>query len=122
MNLVFRCFAIENDREIKDVPEKQYFVGMDGQKIPDNRGKLVQCYPNPCNEFTFIAFTLTEPCNVKLEILDISGNYIATLIDQDLSPGSHQMKLNTSLLSQGIYLCRFSAGSSSEQVKIVVTR
>jgi len=122
MNLVLRCFAIEKDSVIRDVPEQQYFLGMDDQTIPDTREKLIQCYPNPCNEFTFITFTLTEPSEVRLEILDISGNYIAILIDQELPPGSHQMKLNTSLLSPGIYLCRFSAGSSSDQVKIVVTR
>jgi hypothetical protein len=122
MNLVLRCFVIEKDSVVVDVPEKQYFVGFDDNKIPDTRAKLVQCYPNPCNESTFIAFTLTGQSDVRLEIVDISGNYIATLIDQDLPPGSHQMKLNTSLLSPGVYLCRFSAGSSSDQVKIVVTR
>jgi hypothetical protein len=122
MNMVLRCFAIEKDSVIVDVPEQQYFVGMDNQKIPDTRAKLVQCYPNPCDELTFITFTLTEESNVRLEILDMSGNCIATLIDQGLLPGSHQMKLNTSLLSPGMYLCRFSAGSYSDQVKIVVTR
>jgi hypothetical protein len=122
MNLVLRCFVIEKDSVVVDVPEKQYFVGFDDNKIPDTRAKLVQCYPNPCNESTFVAFTLTEQSNVRLVIVDISGNYIATLIDQDLPPGSHQMKLNTSLLSPGVYLCRFSAGSLSDQVKIVVTR
>ncbi|MCX6266246.1 MAG: T9SS type A sorting domain-containing protein [Bacteroidetes bacterium] len=122
MNLVLRCFAIENDHAITDVPEKQYFVGMGDQMIPDARAKLIQCYPNPCDEFTYITFTLTEQSNVRLEILDMSGNYIATLVDQELLPGGHQMKLNTALLAPGVYLCRFSAGSSSDQIKIVVTR
>jgi hypothetical protein len=122
MNLVLRCFAIEKDSVVVDVPEQQYFTGINDDPTAEHPQRLLQCYPNPCDVFTNLAFTVQEHSKVRIEVKDISGHPVAVLVDQNLPKGNYETKMNTALLSPGIYLCLFTNGTFSDQVKIVVTR
>jgi protocatechuate 3,4-dioxygenase beta subunit len=55
---------------------------------------LGQNYPNPFKEETNIPFTLTEKAEVKIELWDISGNKIATVLEKELGMGSHSALVN----------------------------
>ena len=110
------------DSVVADVPEQQYFTGMDEPGIATQQQPLLQCFPNPCDDFTNLAFAVKQHSRVRLEVLDISGHHVAVLIDQDLPKGNYETKLNTALLSSGVYLCRITIGTFSDQLKIVVTR
>jgi len=120
MNLVLRCFAIDENGTIKDINENNYFVGIDDPQSPAHPPVLLQNYPNPCREFTIVKFELLNRSHTTLELFDIKGIHIATLIDQDIPPGSYEMKLNTSLLKPGIYLCRLTNGQRVDDIKISV--
>jgi hypothetical protein len=120
MNLVLRCFAFDEDHNISDIAESKYFVGIEDQQIPTTQSSLLQNYPNPCSEFTIVKFDILNYSDVKLEIFDIMGNHIATLVDQQLPQGSYEMRLNTSLLKPGIYLCRLTNGPRVDEIKISV--
>ena len=71
-------------------------------------------------EFTMVKLNVTERSKVKLELFNLQGNLVATLIDQELSPDSFEIKLNTSLLKPGIYSCRMTCGRRVETIKIDV--
>jgi hypothetical protein len=68
--------------------------------------KLEQNFPNPFNPETKIAFGLPKPAWVKLEVFNLIGERIATLLNDEMPAGSHAVKFNASQLTSGIYLYR----------------
>jgi hypothetical protein len=120
MNLVLRCFMIEQDSIIKDIPESNYFTGINDPQIPDQKSGLFQNYPNPCKDLTVVKFDIPDHSYVKLELFDMKGSHVATLIDQELSQGSYEINLNVSLLNPGTYTCRLTHGQRVDVIKIIV--
>ena len=83
---------------------------------------LSQNYPNPFNPSTTISFSLLSKSFVTLKIFDLMGREIATLINGEMSSGSHSQKWNASDLSSGIYFYRLQTGSFTETKKLVLLR
>ena len=65
---------------------------------------LKQNYPNPFNPLTKINFTLAISGNVSLNLYNITGKKIKTLIGEDFSAGSYTYSLDGSEFSSGMYL------------------
>jgi len=74
---------------------------------------IQQNYPNPFNPTTTFAFRLPRPSKIYLTIFNTLGQQIATLVDDDLSTGSHRITWNATVAS-GIYLYRFEAVAISD--------
>ncbi len=74
------------------------------------RFQLQQNYPNPFNPETTISFSLQNPQAVKLEVYDIQGRVVQTLVEGTVSAGEHRVRFNASNLSSGTYLYRLYAG------------
>ena len=56
--------------------------------------------------------------DVKLQVFDISGRLVKTLVNNKTSPGRHQVVFDASNLSSGIYLLRMQAGYFIDTKKI----
>jgi len=122
MNQVLRCFSVKDDGTVSDVDEHPYFLGVDDpQPQPVNTG-ILQCYPNPCRDHATLTFNLTGPAKTTLELFDIRGSEVATLIQNDLPTGIFQFDINTSLLKQGTYICRLQTGEYIRSLKLIVSR
>jgi hypothetical protein len=67
---------------------------------------LEQNYPNPFNPTTTIPFGLSEESPVKLEIFDILGRKVQTLINENRLAGHHNIPFNTNGLASGVYFYR----------------
>ncbi len=83
---------------------------------------LGQNYPNPFNPSTRISFELAVPGKVRLEIFDLKGRNIATLIDQILPSGPHQLDWDAQDLPSGIYFCRLQSGSQTVIRKMILMK
>ncbi len=70
---------------------------------------LEQNQPNPFNPTTLISFTLPENSQVQLNIYNLLGQKVTTLINRTMSAGNHQVKFNASNLSSGTYFYELSA-------------
>ncbi|MBK8983887.1 MAG: fibronectin type III domain-containing protein [Ignavibacteria bacterium] len=76
-------------------------------EIPD--GFFVsENYPNPFNPVTKIKFGLLERSFVSLEIFNIMGKKMETLIDQDLSAGTYEIVWNAAGFASGVYFYRIN--------------
>ncbi len=78
------------------------------------RFDLAQNYPNPFNPTTTIAYSLPTDCQVQLQVFDILGKEVATLVSEKVGAGHHQVVWNgrdkfNRPVSSGIYLYRLTA-------------
>ena len=67
---------------------------------------LSQNYPNPFNPSTRIAFNLPEHTHVKLEVFNVYGQLVATLVDEVRQPGMHEVVFDATRLASGLYIAR----------------
>jgi hypothetical protein len=84
--------------------------------------KLSQNYPNPFNPVTKIKFSINKVDRVRLEIFNISGQKITTLIDQKMKPGDHEVDWDGTRFASGVYFYKFSYGSLTMTKKMVLIR
>ncbi|MDR9418661.1 T9SS type A sorting domain-containing protein [Gracilimonas sp.] len=71
---------------------------------------LEQNYPNPFNPSTTIYYTLEKASEVRLEVFDMSGQKVFTLVDEVKPAGSHSATFNAGELASGTYLYKIKAG------------
>lgn len=83
---------------------------------------LSQNYPNPFNPSTKITFSIPETGMVKLAVYNILGEKVATLLNREVKSGVHEVELNASNLSSGIYFYRLEAGSFTEVRKMIMLK
>jgi fibronectin type 3 domain-containing protein len=67
---------------------------------------LHQNYPNPFNPATTVQFSLSFESDVRLEIYDVLGNLVSTLIDRRLHAGTYSIVWNASGMPSGVYFSR----------------
>jgi hypothetical protein len=83
---------------------------------------LSQNYPNPFNPTTQINFQITKADKVTLEIYNIIGQRIATLINQKMTAGEHTITWDARNFASGVYFYKLSFGSLSETKKMILLK
>lgn len=85
---------------------------------------LMQNYPNPFNPETTLRYQLAESGNVKLEVYDVLGRKVATLVDGRQEAGRYAIKFNAAAygLASGIYFYRLQAGTFVETKKMLLRK
>ncbi|MCX6136580.1 MAG: aryl-sulfate sulfotransferase [Ignavibacteriales bacterium] len=81
--------------------------------------EMHQNYPNPFNPETTIGYQLPASGFVSLKIYDVLGQEIATLVNEEKSAGTHEVKFNGSHMASGIYYYAITAGSFSRTMKMI---
>lgn len=84
-----------------------------------SRFELKQNYPNPFNPSTVIKYELPENSHVQLEVFDVLGHKVATLINEEQPQGSQNVKFDATGLSSGLYFYRIQAGAYIETKKML---
>jgi hypothetical protein len=84
--------------------------------------ELSQNYPNPFNPTTTIGFKMPTSGFVSLKVYDITGNEIATLINQEKPAGDYKVQFNTHSIASGVYFYRLSTGGVSLYKKMIVIK
>lgn len=79
--------------------------------IPD-KYSLDQNYPNPFNPTTTIRFSLKDDNIVNISMFSILGEKVATLIDNKLEKGYHEITLDASSLASGVYIYKLTIGKN----------
>jgi len=83
---------------------------------------LSQNYPNPFNPTTTIEFALPESQDIKLQIFDITGRLIETLVDEFKEAGNWDVKWNAGNQSSGIYIYRLIYGDEQISRKMLLMK
>lgn len=87
-----------------------------------SKTRLYPIYPNPSSGKVRIGFTLSENGPVSLDIFDLNGNIIKTLIKTQLTlSGEHTIDLDISDISHGIYIITLQSKGLNQSQKMIVT-
>jgi hypothetical protein len=88
---------------------------------------LGQNYPNPFNPTTTIEFSLPDAGDVRLDVYDILGRHVTTLLECFLAAGKHRITYegtddHGSSLPSGVYFYRLQAGQTMQLKKMVMLK
>ena len=115
----FDSFTIKYSSTVTSVSESS-------NKIPISFA-LKQNYPNPFNPETTIRYQLPESANVILNIYNLQGQLVRTLVNENKEAGFHEIVWNArdetdQSIPSGVYLYRIQAGDFVEVKKLMLLR
>jgi hypothetical protein len=84
--------------------------------------QLFQNYPNPFNPVTNISFQLPHSGKVRIDIYNILGQRVATVIDRYLPTGSYRYPWKPESLASGVYIYRLQSGNYSAVKKMILLK
>ncbi len=96
-------------------------VDQTGGVLPQNYA-LEQNYPNPFNPSTTIRFAVKESGHVQLTLYDALGKEVLKAVDTQLPAGSHNVVIDASRLSTGVYFYRLQVNSFKAVKKMLLVK
>jgi len=88
---------------------------------------LLENYPNPFNPETTITFSLANDSAVQIEICNVKGQIVKTILNRHISAGTHQVvwdgkDSNGNTVSSGMYFYRMTAGKHQSMRKMLLMK
>jgi hypothetical protein len=87
-----------------------------------NEFALSQNYPNPFNPSTTINYSIPEAGYVSLQIYNVLGEVVRTLVDREQSPGEYKVYFNARDLPSGVYFYSIRSGSYAQVKKMMLLK
>jgi len=102
-------------------------VGNEGSTESIDCNNNLDVFPNPLSDGTTVSFTLDQSQNVALKIFDVTGRLMATLANEVMNAGDHQLRWNATddngnPLTAGIYLLKMETGNHNEAIRLSVMK
>jgi hypothetical protein len=101
-----------------DIPNS---VEPEGSLVPE-RFELFQNYPNPFNSATNIRFSLPMASHAKIEVFNILGQRVETVLNTYLPAGYHRVDFDAGRYASGVYFYRIQADQFTDVKKMVLLR
>jgi hypothetical protein len=89
--------------------------------IPDEYS-LIQNYPNPFNPSTTISFSVPTNGHVTINVFDVNGRLVSTLLDDSMSSGYHHVTWDAADMSAGLYIYTLQAEGISLSNKMILMK
>ena len=99
-----------------------FITGIDDEPLQPRDLSLAQNFPNPFSRTTTFSFTLPRTQYVRMEIVDLRGRTVATVMSGIAEAGVHHFQFDGHDLMDGIYFCRLFAGGQRESMRFLITR
>ena len=83
---------------------------------------LEQNYPNPFNPLTEISYSIDKAGQTKLDVYNLLGQKVVTLVDGFKLPGRFRVQWDASKFASGIYFYKLSTGENSKTRKMILLK
>ena len=83
---------------------------------------LIQNYPNPFNPATTISFSTPTSGHVTIQVFDINGRLVSTLLDENIHNGYHSVNWDANDMSAGLYIYTLQAEGISLSSKMILMK
>ena len=115
-------------RSVGTTADEEGYFALAAPRLADARPQgfaLLQNYPNPFNPSTIIPYQLPAPAHVRLELFNVLGQHVATLVDREQPAGWHTATWHGTdaagrAVAAGLYLYRISGTGPSETRRMVL--
>ncbi len=97
-------------------------VDSDDSFIEPVTASIINNYPNPFNPSTRISFSNPKAGSVKVDVYDLKGRKVASLMDEFLQVGQHQLEWNAGNLPSGVYFLKLQTSEGSTSRKCVLLK
>jgi len=84
--------------------------------------RLYQNYPNPFNPVTKIIYEVPKKDLVVLNVYDLLGSEVATLVNEEKSPGRYEVDFVAGNLASGVYIYRLKSSGIVLSKKFVLLK
>ncbi len=125
---VFYAFALGTNEQtmlsnIAAAEQKYYIItSVDDKETFANELNLDQNHPNPFNNATTITYQLPDNGFANLQVFDLIGNRVATLVDSKQTRGSHTIDFSAADLSSGIYYYTLRFNDQVRSGKMIINK
>jgi hypothetical protein len=102
------------------IPQFVNSIGDDDNLV--SRYSLAQNYPNPFNPTTTISFEIQKTENVMIEVFNTLGEKVATVLNDRMTAGPHEITFDASNLASGVYVYRMTAGDVNFSKKMMLLK
>ena len=126
-NLLTVWIGTSDEERIIKVEGKYAALSTNEDKVLPQKYILYQNYPNPFNPITSIKYDLPRETPVTIEIYNIIGNKITTLIDKNMDAGSHIVRWNSTdnngaKIPSGIYFYHIKTNEFIKTKKMIILK
>jgi aminopeptidase N len=83
---------------------------------------LYQNFPNPFNPVTTVKFDIPERAFVKVNVFDVTGKLVSTLVNEERATGKYAVSFDASSLSSGIYYYTIVTDKFTDTKKMVLVK
>ena len=101
---------------------KEKWQGIVNTYAKPERFWLGQNYPNPFNSLTTISFTMLDPARVTLDVYNILGQRVETILDRHVLSGRWTASWDATDYASGIYFVSMTIGESSQSMKMLLLK
>jgi hypothetical protein len=100
---------------------QQVITGVNESFVNARFGQL-QCYPNPAKDSLTISFIINNTNNVQIDLLDVKGNVVSNVLNEQREAGEHKVQTSVAALPAGLYFYQLKSGFVKESKKLIVVR
>ena len=123
LNQVLRTVKIDpNTLAVTDAPNPCSTPSGIREINNSNNELLISNYPNPAQDYTIFDYTIKSGGFTKIEVFNISGDVVATPVNQRLEVGRYKTLINTDALSNGVYFYKITINNMSVSKKLIIVK
>ncbi|MFQ5906348.1 MAG: T9SS type A sorting domain-containing protein [bacterium] len=97
-------------------------IAQEGVNHKTRNAKLLQNTPNPFSGYTTISYSLAEAGHTTLDVYDVAGSFVKTLVNKRQERGVYQVSWDATDRPSGIYFYRLGAGDFTSAKKMLLLR
>ncbi len=120
LSLVLRGLRVNDNMTLSNIKEPSISLGISKQTL--NTFSLLQNYPNPFSKSTCIEFNIIKSSFVTLEVFNVTGVKVATLLNQKLSEGIYKTIFDSGNLDSGEYFYKLSVDDKSISKQMLIAK